>query len=165
MTFEWETEQERQLEAEQDAQWDARYAAHLDEMMEAQYNAELALQLDQLTLTTQPTTPLDPPNSLAHELLHLEINDPDSGAQTVGQFLGLLLSTLWLQAEEFSGKRPLSNSDWQYTVYKAMGKAGIAEIEFDEDGYIENFTNEAQISADELILQSIKLMYNHGGVE
>lgn len=161
MTFEWETEQERQLEAEQDAQWDAKYAAHLDEMMEAQYNAELALQLDQLTLTI----PLDPPNSLAHELLHLEINDPDSGAQTVGQFLGLLLSTLWLQTELFSGKRPFGNSDWQYTVYKAMGKAGIAEIVFDEDGYIENFTNEAQISADELILQSIKLMYNHGGVE
>lgn len=102
-------------------------------------------------------------DSTAHQLLHLPMGNNDADAATVGEYLGLLLSTLWLQADQFSSKRAFGNSDWQYVVYIAMSKAGLADLTLDEDGYVEDFSQEAQTAADELILQAIKLAYNHEG--
>ena len=92
-------------------------------------------------------------------ILHLPMGDNDTDAATVGEYLGLLLSTLWLQADGFSGKRPFGDSDWQYEVYAALGKAGIIDITFDEDGYIDELSQDEIYKADELILQAIKKMY------
>lgn len=108
----------------------------------------------------EPKT-LDP----AHELLHLPLGENDAQAATVGQYLGLLLSTLWLQADGFSGKRPFGNSDWQYPVYIAMVKAGVATgnvyIEDGDSEYLDISSDEI-VAADEMILQAIRLAYDHG---
>lgn len=101
-----------------------------------------------------------------HDVLHcpmLEVNDAD--AATVGEFLGLLLSTLWLQEEGFSSKRPFGNSGWKWQVYEAMVQNGLAVGTMVEDEghyYLEDFPYEEEIKADELILQAIELSYNHG---
>lgn len=112
-------------------------------------------------------------DSVAHEVLHLPMGDNDADAATVGEYLGLLLSTLWLQGESFSGKRPFGNSSWHYPVYVALVKAGIVPgevwIDYYDDqnpeagGYEElEMVREAEIMADELILQAIRLAYYHG---
>jgi len=101
-------------------------------------------------------------DSLAHQLLHLPMGENDASAATVGEYLGLLLSTLWLQNESFSGKRPFGNSDWQYVVYMAMVKAGLATgVVYEEYGseYLDEID---EVAADEIILQAIRLAYNHG---
>lgn len=94
-----------------------------------------------------------------HDVLHCPMEDNDAGAATVGEYLGLLLSTLWLEAEGFSSKRPFGNSDWQYTVYEALIKTGLVPGTIDEDGYIEDFDD---LATDELVLQAIRLAYDHG---
>lgn len=95
-----------------------------------------------------------------HDLLHCPMVQPNDGdAATVGEFLGLLLSTLWLQGEGFSGKRPLGNSDWQQQVYMSMVEGGFA------DRIINRWGDEDiddPIAADELILMAIRLAYDHG---
>lgn len=101
-------------------------------------------------------------NDPAHQLLHLPLEENDANAATVGEYLGLLLSTLWLQQDGFSGKRPFGNSDWATPVYLAMGKAGMIYFALNEDGYIDEFsTEEEQMIADELILQAIRFTYYH----
>lgn len=96
-----------------------------------------------------------------HRILHLPLEENDAQAATVGEYLGLLLSTLWIQVEDFSSKRPFGNSNWQDPIYKALSKAGLVTIIYDEDGYIEEFTDEDEITADEFILQTIRFAY-HG---
>lgn len=99
------------------------------------------------------------PDDLAHQVLHCRMITPNDGdAATVGEFLGLLLSTLWLQNEGFSGKRPLGNSDWQHQVYTSLIEGGLVEGVVNKWGEVEpeNF-----YAADELILQAIRLAYNH----
>lgn len=157
---------------EQEDRWEAQYAEELDRQMEAQYQAELAARYEGNNYLDEfPTSFPDDPevtrtvnhtDSVAHQLLHLPIGDNDANAATVGEYLGLLLSTLWLQQEGFSGKRPFGNSDWTTPVYLAMGKAGLTNFTLDEDGYIEDFSSDDEIRADELILQAIRFAYYHG---
>jgi len=90
------------------------------------------------------------------DILKCPMPPNDADAATVGEYLSLLLSTLWLQGESFSGKRPFGNSGWHYDVYLALIRAGIVEGVLDEDGYIDEF--EYEIQADELILRSIRMM-------
>lgn len=100
--------------------------------------------------------------AIAHQLLHLPLGDNDAQAATVGEYLGLLLSTLWLQADGFSAKRPFGNSDWQPIVYMAMVKAGLATgVVYEEYGF-EYLDEVDEVAADEIILQAIRLAYNHG---
>lgn len=99
----------------------------------------------------------------AHKVLHAPMQKNDANAATVGEYLELLLSTLWIEDEGFSGKRPFGNSSWQYEVYIALSDAGLVEgLVLDEDGYVDSFSRESQIAADELVLQAIRLAYNHG---
>lgn len=98
-------------------------------------------------------------NTDPHDLLHAPMIQPNDGqAATVGEFLGLLLSTLWLQNEEFSGKRPLGNSDWQDQVYLSMIQGGFAEGVINRWGDVEVADVGA---ADELILLAIRYTYKH----
>lgn len=98
-------------------------------------------------------------DDVAHELLHCPMIQPNDGdAATVGEFLGLLLSTLWLQNEGFSGKRPLGNSDWQDQVYTSMIDGAFIEGIVNKWGEVEPVN---YVAADELVLQAIRLAYNH----
>lgn len=105
-------------------------------------------------------------NEMLHQVLHCPMDDNDARATTIGGYLGSLLVELWRANEGFSGKRPFGNSGWQWDVYKALVKNGLAEgTVFDDDGYeeLEDFTYEAEQAADELIIQAIQFAYNHEG--
>lgn len=94
-----------------------------------------------------------------HDILHCSMGPNDADAATVGEYLGLLLSTLWLQDENFNSKRPFGNSSWQWSVYEALAAAGFAETVINKWGD----KDIADVSAtDELILQAIRLAYDHG---
>jgi hypothetical protein len=151
---------------EQEDRWEAQYADYLDQQMEAQYHAELEAQhqaslemqeeeiIQDAFQTIEEEEIRDP-----HALLHCPMIQPnDARAATVGEFLASLLSALWLEGEGFSGKRPLGNSDWQWQVYMSMVAGGLAEGIINKWGD-EDISDEG--AANELILQAIRLAYNH----
>lgn len=90
------------------------------------------------------------------QVLDCPMVENDALAATVKEYLGLLLSTLWLLGDLFSAKRPFGNSDWQWKIYESLAKAGIIPAVWDEEGYLEDINRYA---ADELILLAIREMY------
>lgn len=97
-----------------------------------------------------------------HDVLHCPMDRRnDADAETIGEFLGCLLSALWKENECFSGKRPLGNSDWQWQVYEAMVKDGLVAGILDDEDHLADFSYEEEKKADELILKAIKLAYDH----
>lgn len=72
---------------------------------------------------------------------------------TIRGYLKELLVTLWNEAENFSGKRPFGNSDWQYDLYIPLIRAKIIKGKLDEDGYVEECDTEA---GDKIIKKCIK---------
>lgn len=73
-------------------------------------------------------------------------------APTVGVFLTTLLEQLWKNRASFDSKRPYRDSEWELDVYSALGKAGLVECTFDENGYIEEVDTKL---ADELVTEVI----------
>jgi hypothetical protein len=73
---------------------------------------------------------------------------------TIKGYLVLLLSRLWDEGSYFSGKRPLGNSDWEYDLYIPLIKAGLVNGEVDEDGYVEEFSDEKK--ANKIIFDCIE---------
>lgn len=90
--------------------------------------------------------------SYTDDILDIDMEPNDSGADTIRGYLVGLAYQVWVEDEGFSGKRPFGNSDWKYDVYKALIDAGVVNGTLDEYGYIENFDEEA---ADKLILSAI----------
>lgn len=97
-----------------------------------------------------------------HAVLHVPMNPAtnDARANSIGQFLSTLLSTLWIETESFSGKRPLGNSDWQWQVYHALARSGFIPDTVDEYGELD-MNYEDQDKADDLIVKAIGLAFNH----
>jgi len=61
-----------------------------------------------------------------------------------------LLKTLWLEGEDFSGKRPFGASNWQWNVYRALAKNKlIKNVKYDEDGDLDEVDYQ---EADQLIM-------------
>jgi hypothetical protein len=89
-------------------------------------------------------------------ILDCPMVENDADAATLKEYLGLLLSTLWLQGDDFSSKRPFGNSDWQWKVYESLAKEELVLATFDEDGYIDEID---VYYVDELILQAIRTFY------
>lgn len=89
------------------------------------------------------------------ELLDMPLPENDSGATTVRGYLAALLAKLWREEGDFSGKRPFGNSSWQYDLYNPMIRAGIVPGTIDADGYVDEFGDDAERQADELILAAI----------
>lgn len=75
------------------------------------------------------------PEVTPSQVLAAEIPGPDV---SVREYLRQLLTTLWEERDEFSGKRPFGNSGWEYDVYLGLVKAGLLEGKIDEDGYLED---------------------------
>jgi hypothetical protein len=77
------------------------------------------------------------------DILNLKIEhhlfDPN---YTIRDYLCELLMNLWEEREEFNGKRPFGNSDWEYDLYKPLVKNGVVNGEM-EGNYI-NEVNEEQ---------------------
>lgn len=79
---------------------------------------------------------------------------------TLRGYLIELLATLWTQGSDFSAKRPLGDTDWQWLVYAALVKAGYVQGEFDADGYLMDADTAA---ADVLIEGGYRLTRQAGG--
>ena len=86
------------------------------------------------------------------EILDLEMPKNDAGATTIRSYLKALLLEVWTEREEFSGKQPFGNSNWEYEIYKALIKAGVVEGKLDEEGYVEELSYE---TADNIIVDAI----------
>ena len=75
---------------------------------------------------------------------------------TVKDYLKQLLSTLWIEEEGFSGKRPFGNSCWKYDIIYALIESGYlaGKVKRDEYGVIDSeFDGE---DAEDFILCLIK---------
>lgn len=80
----------------------------------------------------------------------------DAEAATVKDYLKKLLLGVWQDRDAFNGKRPFGNSGWQYEIYVALGRGGVIEIIFDEDGYVDSISDEQRDKADRLIDRAIE---------
>lgn len=65
----------------------------------------------------------------------IPMRENDAGAKTIGEYLKILLLTLWDEEADFSGKRPFGNSGWQYEIYTALISANVVDGKLDEYGY------------------------------
>jgi hypothetical protein len=65
--------------------------------------------------------------------------DSDAGENlSVRDYLRVLLSTLWMKGEDFSGKRPFGNSGWECEIYQPLVAGGFIPGTLDEDGYVDS---------------------------
>ena len=61
------------------------------------------------------------------EVLSLEFESSDiDELVTLKEYLKELLCSLWIEGEDFSGKRPLGTSGWQFTIYDLLVKRRLA---------------------------------------
>jgi len=58
----------------------------------------------------------------------------DCGPVTIGETLRAMLRNLIIEADSFSGKRPLGNSGWHADFAVALIDAGVVEGVVDSDG-------------------------------
>lgn len=56
---------------------------------------------------------------------------------TIKEYFKEILLELWIEGEEFSGKRPFGNSGWDYDVLQCLIKNDIVKGKLDEDGYVD----------------------------
>lgn len=85
------------------------------------------------------------------EFTSMEMDDSDV---TIRQWLGELLCRVWMEKNEFSGKRAFGNSDWEYEVYKVLIHEGIIHGGIDDYGEVE-ISYEERIKANNIILEVI----------
>ncbi len=83
--------------------------------------------------------------TIAQQVLDVELPDNDNGATTIRGFLVALAGRIWNEGEEFSGKRPFGNSDWDWDLVAPLVEAGfLTDVDFDdEEGYIVRFDEAA----------------------
>ena len=60
------------------------------------------------------------------EILNLPMEENDTGAETIRDYLKALLFKLWEKGESFGGKRPFGNSGWEYELYHALISGGAS---------------------------------------
>lgn len=97
-------------------------------------------------MSTEPT---------GQQILDLPMEENDAEAATIRGYLIKLLATLWDEGEGFSGKRPFGNSGWTDDLDRPLGRAGLVEATFDEDGYLDDIDRKR---ADELIHRAIQAL-------
>lgn len=89
----------------------------------------------------------------AQQVLDTPLDEAET--PTIRAYLTTLLATLWAEGSNFSSRRPLGDSDWQWTVYAALVKAGLVVGTLDEDGYLEDVDTGA---ADNLMQMAIEAL-------
>ena len=82
------------------------------------------------------------------EVLLLPMGTNDADAATVGGYLQSLLKKLWEKGDGFSGKRPFGNSGWEHELYMPLIAAGATTGTLDDDGYVREEGNAAQVVRD-----------------
>lgn len=95
-------------------------------------------------------------NKKFQEVLNIRF-DSDAGKNiTIRDYLMELLTKVWIEGEEFNGKRPFGNSGWQCDLYEPLIKYGFIEGKLDEDGYVESVNTK---QADDFVLNIIKFVF------
>lgn len=74
-------------------------------------------------------------------------------APTIGAYLIATLAELWREGGNFSGRRPLGDSDWDGPIAVALIRAGYVEGEIDEDGYLDGYDDKR---VDRLVAEAIQ---------
>jgi hypothetical protein len=74
---------------------------------------------------------------LAREVLAVRLEFNSARAETVREYLVMLLTAVWRQGEGFSGKRPFGNSGWEWDLFGPLVKAGLIVGTFDGDGFLD----------------------------
>lgn len=83
--------------------------------------------------------------------------DSDAGKNiTIRDYLMKLLTKVWIEGEEFNGKRPFGYSSWEYDLYQPLIKYGFIEGKLDEDGYVESVNIK---QANKFVLDMIKFVF------
>lgn len=70
------------------------------------------------------------------EVLATPMPPNDSGATTIRGYLAALLGEVWRKTDNFSGKRPFGNGDWDWDLMVPLVRAGYIRGDLDEDGYL-----------------------------
>lgn len=89
------------------------------------------------------------------QILNTPMQSNDAEADTIRGYLIALLTAVWDDGAEFSGKRPFGNSGWEHDLYEALVRAGRIEGTFDEDGWLEDADTE---KGRELVAQAIQAL-------
>lgn len=96
-----------------------------------------------------------PANADPRAVLDLPMGENDAQAATIREYLITLLSALWRHGEDFSSKRPFGNSGWASELEVALGRAGLIDVTFDEDGCLVDVDSR---KADALITEAIRAL-------
>ncbi len=87
------------------------------------------------------------------DILVLKFKSQDLGKQvSIREFFYLLMKELWIEKEEFSGKRPFGNSCWDSDLIKCLITNKLIKGKIDSYGYIEDYDIN---KADKYILKEI----------
>lgn len=110
----------------------------------------------------EESQPPEPDMSMSERVLRCSMNSqlnnsPD--AETIGDYLRILLITLWTEQEDFSGKKPLGNSDWPEELYEALHHHGFIEAHYDEDDEFFDISNDERYMANKLVASAINFMF------
>ena len=73
-----------------------------------------------------------------HNALEIKFSCNAGTYTTVRDYLHLLLSTLWQEGEDFSGKRPFGSSGWRYDLFALLISNGLISGSLDGDGYVQD---------------------------
>lgn len=92
-------------------------------------------------------------SDIAEKILACRMVSNDAEAEDIRQYLYFLLTTLWIEEESFSGKRPFGNSGWQNDVYYSLVKEGILPGVWHEDEYYASGYDKCQ--ADDMIIEAM----------
>lgn len=86
------------------------------------------------------------------DLLDIPMQANNANAATIRDYLKALLTALWREGEEFSGKRPFGDSSWEHELYEALANADLISATRDKYGYLNDFNEDI---ANELIFKAI----------
>lgn len=73
------------------------------------------------------------------DILKIKMQENDAGADTIGEYLALLLSGVIIEAEGFSGKRPFGNSGWYRELVEPLVRAGVVNGEVVEEWGVDGY--------------------------
>ena len=100
------------------------------------------------------------------DILSLEFYSNDLGQDlTIREFFEHLLLTLWFEKEEFDGKRPFGNSDWDGDLLVCLIKNKVLKGKIDSDGYIQTIDHSDEYVSDFIAENIIEKIFKDNSKE
>lgn len=95
----------------------------------------------------------------SEQVLSCPIGPNPVDAPTVGAYLIATLAELWREGSNFSGKRPLGDSDWDGPIAIALVRAGYVEGEIDDEWGLDGYDDKR---VDRLVAEAIESLAPKG---